>query len=254
MRAATSMWRPAASLHDNFAILWRDGFVADVSRSALPLRLVETIFAVDSTGFSSNKFVKWYDHKYGRERSEHAWLKLHAVVGVKSNVVVAAQVLDKDSADSPQFKALLEKTTENFHVGDFTADKAYLSHDNLGLVDALGATPLIPFKTNSTCGEPGSLWAKMYGYFTYRREDFLRRYHQRSNIESSFSAIKRLFGDAVRSKSAVAMRNEVLCKLVAFNLTCVIHEQEELGIGGEFWREEPVAEAPRAVLRFPGVG
>lgn len=35
-----------------------------VVRSSLPLRAVETTFAPDSTGFSTSRFVKWFDHKY----------------------------------------------------------------------------------------------------------------------------------------------------------------------------------------------
>ena len=67
----------------------------------------------------------------------------------------------------------------------------------------------------------------------FRRID--SRYHQRSNVESTFSAIKRKFGDAVHNKNDVAMKNEVLCKLIAPNLTCLIQEQCELGIEAVFW-------------------
>jgi hypothetical protein len=33
--------------------------------SALPLRSVEVDFAADSSGFSSSRFIPWFDHKYG---------------------------------------------------------------------------------------------------------------------------------------------------------------------------------------------
>jgi transposase len=46
------------------------------------------------------------------------------------------------------------------------------------------------------------------------REEFLRHYHKRSNVETAVMMIKSKFGDAVRSKTEVAMRNEVLCKQV----------------------------------------
>ena len=82
------------------------------------------------------------------------------------------------------------------------ADKAYLSNDNLDLVAKLGATPFIPFKSNSTPGEVGSVWERMYGYFTFRRPEFLKHYHARSNVESTFSMVKAKFQDAVRSKTA----------------------------------------------------
>jgi hypothetical protein len=80
----------------------------------------------------------------------------------------------------------------------------------------------------------------------------LKKYHQRSNIESTFAMVKAKFDDSVRSKSDVAMRNEVYCKFLAHNL-CVVHQSMiELGIDGLFWENEQKQE--REVLRFPGVG
>jgi hypothetical protein len=70
------------------------------------------------------------------------------------------------------------------------------------------------------------------------RKEFLRHYHQRCNVESTFSAIKRKFGDSVRSKGDVAMANEVLCKILAFNLTCCIAAWYELDIVPVFGENE----------------
>jgi hypothetical protein len=42
----------------------------------------------------------------------------------------------------------------------------------------------------------------------------------------------------VKSKTDTAMVNEVLCKFLAYNLCCLIHEQEELGIAPIFWKDE----------------
>ena len=65
----------------------------------------------------------------------------------------------------------------------------------------------------------------------------MQHYHRRSNVESCFSAIKRKFGDGVRSKGDVAMKNEVLCKLLAHNICVLIQEQHELGIDPIFWKD-----------------
>jgi hypothetical protein len=56
-------------------------------------------------------------------------------------------------------------------------------------------------------------------------------------VESTFSAIKRKFGDSVRSKTEVAMVNEVLCKILCHNICCLIQEQCELGIEPIFWKD-----------------
>ena len=50
--------------------------------------------------------------------------------------------------------------------------------------------------------------------------------------------VKRKFGDTVRSKTDMAMVNEVLCKFLCHNLCCLIQEQCELGIDPIFWQNE----------------
>jgi hypothetical protein len=57
----------------------------------------------------------------------------------------------------------------------------------------------------------------------------------------------RKFGENLRSRREVAQRNEVLCKLIAHNLTVVIHEMFEHGIAPAFLdRKEGVVEDPSA--------
>lgn len=225
-----------------------------IVQSSLPLRTVETVFAPDGTGFSVSRFVRWYDEKYGRERSGKDWVKAHAICGVKTNIVCAVEIEGRDANDCPQFKPLVEATAKNFTVKEVVADKAYLSHDNLALVEGLGGVPFVPFKSNSVQGEAGSLWEKMFFYYQFRREEFLQHYHQRSNAESTFSMLKAKFRDHVRSKSDVAMKNEVYCKFLCHNI-CVVHKSHvELGIEPVFWQNEPADEEPRRVLRFQQAG
>jgi transposase len=216
-----------------------------IVRSAMPLKAIETTFAVDSSGFSASKFVRWYDEKYGVQRSGHDWVKVHIACGVKTNIVTAVRILDRDAADCPQFVPLLKKTAETFTVREMTADKAYLSAENVEATAECGGTAFIAPKSTTT-GAAGGLFEKMFHYYSLRREEFLNHYHQRSNAESTFSAIKRKFGDHVRSKNETAMVNEALCKILGYNLTCVIHSQCELGIEAAFWSENEGG--PRDVL------
>jgi transposase len=135
------------------------------------------------------------------------------------------------------FKPLVEKTAENFTVKEVPADKAYLSHDNLELVERLGGTAYVPFKSNSVAGEAGTLWERMFHYYNFRRDEFLRHYHLRSNAESTFAMVKAKFRDHVRSKTDTAMKNEVLCKFLCHNVVVVHQSQVELGIEPVFWNE-----------------
>src|SRR5262249_21144570 len=95
-----------------------------IIRSSLPLRIIETEFAPDSSGFSTSRFVRWFDEKYGINRSAHDWVKAHIMTGVKTNVVTAIEIHERNTADSPQFKPLLQTTAANFTIKEVSADKA----------------------------------------------------------------------------------------------------------------------------------
>jgi hypothetical protein len=70
-----------------------------VVQSSRPLRAIETDFAIDSSGFASSKFVRWYDEKWGCTRQKCQWVKCHIASGIKTNCVCAVRILDKDAAD-----------------------------------------------------------------------------------------------------------------------------------------------------------
>ena len=212
-----------------------------IELSALPLKGVESDFAADSTGFSTCRFVRWYDHKWGHEKSQREWVKLHAMTGVRTNVVTAVEMTlnhGEGSSDYRQFMPLLTQTAANFELRDVLADKAYSGKDNLQAVSDAGGTPFIPFRGSPAIpGLPGhkplpwaSTWIKMYHLFSYQRDTFLARYHQRSNVETTFSMIKAKFGDSLRSKSEVGQFNEVLCKVIAHNLCVLIACMHEIGL------------------------
>lgn len=78
----------------------------------------------------------------------------------------------------------------------------------------------------------------LFYFYQYHRDEFLAVYHKRSRIESVFSSVKRKFGDYIRSRTDVAMKNEGLCKFLCHNICCVIKSQCVLGIEAEFWPEE----------------
>lgn len=207
-----------------------------IEESAAPLRAVETDFAVDASGFGTSRFVRWYDHKYGGEGRERVWLKAHLMVGVKTNVVTSVEVTPGTAHDSPYLTQLVKATAGRFAVKEVSADKGYLSKDNLAAVAAVGAVPYVPFKSNTT-GEGPELWRRLYHYFMFNRDDFLTHYHKRSNVETAFAMIKGKFGDAVRSKGETAQVNEVLCKVLAHNLCVLVQAIYELGVEPVFWQD-----------------
>ena len=139
-----------------------------VHESSLPLRAVETEFAIDSSGFGSCRFERWIDEKYGVPRKRAVWVKAHIACGVKTNVVTAVRVLDKDSADARQFAPLVKETATGFSIGEVSADKAYGSVENFEAVAGFGGNFYPSFKSNAT-GGVGGLFEKAFHYFSFKK-------------------------------------------------------------------------------------
>jgi transposase len=118
---------------------------------------------------------------------------------------------------------LVRETSKTFTVSEVSADKAYASLENFEAVAECGGLAFIAFKSNHT-GAVGGTFAKMFHWFKYKQEEYMARYHKRSNVESTFSMVKAKFGDSVRSRTDTAMVNEVLCKFIAHNLCCLVQE------------------------------
>ncbi len=215
-----------------------------ITRSALPLAALEQGFAPDSTGIRTTSFGAWLGEKHGDKR-EHIWLKAHALAGTKTHIIARVTVTGKDSNDCPQFDPLLRAAKEaGLPLREVYADKAYSSRANYALAQEIGFDLYVPFKSNATGrvrargygkeGASSTLWRKAFLFFQMHREEFEAKYHQRSNVESVFSALKRKFGETLRSRNPTAQVNELLAKVLAYNLTVLIHEFFEHGVVPDF--------------------
>lgn len=99
-----------------------------IAESASPLRPIETAFAVDSSGFSTTRFVRWFDVKYGNNEDWHDWIKMHITCGVTTHVVTGVELSSARTHDGPYFKSLIEQTAKaGFNMKEISADKAYLA-------------------------------------------------------------------------------------------------------------------------------
>ena len=210
-----------------------------IKLSAAPLKSVETDFAVDSSGFSTGQFMRWFDVKYGKEEDRRMWLKAHVMCGTRTNIITSVEISNGYSNDHGYFKPLMETAAANgFTLKEVSADKAYLSGENLLTTLRHGAIPYIPFKSNSKAqtsyGPKSTVWTRMLSFYNDNRDEFMAHYHKRSNVETVFHMLKSKFGQRLRSKTLTAQINEALCKVLCHNLCVVIQSQHELGIEVDF--------------------
>lgn len=206
-----------------------------IAEAALPLKAIESQFAIDATGFATSTYARWFDHKYGEAKRAQRWVKAHAMVGTATHVITSVEVTESNVNDAPMMESVLSATAVNFNVREVSADKAYLSSKNLDAIEAVGAVPYVPFKNNSR-SEGSAAWERMWHLYSLNREEFLAHYHRRSIVESTFSMIKRTLGANLRAKLPAAQVNEVLLKCLAHNLRVLVASIHELDIDPKFWR------------------
>jgi transposase len=223
-----------------------------IEDSSLPLKAVESDFAIDSTGFATQKYASWFDAKYGGLKTEAVWVKAHFATGVKTNIVTAVNIDHQSAHDSPQFPALVEKTAEGFKIGEMSADKAYAAESNFKAVESHGGQFFPMFKSNAT-GGVGGAFEKAFHYFSLNKEEYLTHYHKRSNVETTVSMVKRKFGDSVKAKNELAQKNEVYAKFVCHNICVLIQEMYVQGITPILCpvKREPHEETNLRILKFP---
>ncbi len=183
---------------------------------AQPLSVIEDVVAIDATGMS-NMYgqKKWVEVKLNYQLHKR-YVKLHLLCGVKTHVVFNVAVTDSRIGDTSMFKKLV--TGLRFQPKEILADAGYLSRDNVSTSNSLNITPYIMPKKNVTTKSLGCVgWGRMIRYFREHPLIFRAHYHQRSNVESYFSAFKRRFVDYIRAKGHVGQMNELLSRIVCLN-------------------------------------
>lgn len=211
-----------------------------IEESAAPLCAIEDgQYAIDSTGFSTVTYDRWFDQKHGKLCAAHPWVKLHVMVGTVTHAITGARVTSE--GDCPQLPALLARTREHHDVREVSADKAYSSVDNHNVLESFGVEAFIPFKVNAVVNPRAPVWSRHLCEFTLNQERFLAHYHRRSNVETVFAMMKARFGASVASRLPTAQVNEVLAMCVAHNLCCLVKAIFTAGLAPTFWQDAQAA-------------
>lgn len=214
-----------------------------IDEAAKPLRMFEETFAADGTGISTTSYARWFDHKWGKDQRKHKWIKLHMMIGVRTQIITAAEVTEGNMHDSPFLPGLVKTTATNFEMKNVCADLGYLGQENLRAIVAAGAEPRIPFKANSVESKHDDLWNRLLAFYTFNRPAFGAVYHKRSLTESTFSSIKRVLGGTVRAKTFEGQKTEVFMKVLCHNIRVLVQSMHELNVAPQFWADETTKEA-----------
>lgn len=151
-------------------------------------------------------------HKY----TSHEYVKLHAAIEMKWRSIVSFHFTRVRVHEATQLEKLLEPLWE---LGNVYADSGYLSVNNCWVIKEKGGTPYIrPKKTTTGKRNNGRAFTEMIEEYKENKEDWMKKYHQRSNIEAVFSSLKRKLGGYVTSIKRRIQHTEVALKIIVYNL------------------------------------
>ena len=159
------------------------GLIAESSR---PLAAIETDFAVDSTGFGTSQFFRYFSEKYGAkgsgERVEHDWLKCPRHGRRQDQRRDGRRHHRSQGPRRTAVRTARPSTAERFTIAEVSADKAYSSRASPGRRrwSRRNAVSPIHAPTRSAPLSAHRCWNKLFHYFSLQREEFVAHYHKRS--------------------------------------------------------------------------
>jgi len=203
-----------------------------------PVKDKEKVFAPDGTGLPRSMKLNWENDK-SKEYSYQGYEKMITMIGCKYKLFSAVEITDHPhDHESPYFQSLLHQTIETYdHIGSVPADSAFLSRDNCTLITGVGAIPRIYPKEGITLNSKGSAgWTEMLLDFIKDPQKWLREYHSRSIVESSFSAFKRGFSKPLRKRIKRRRKQEAFTRACDYNIKrlCYLKHLEDI-IAPEVW-------------------
>lgn len=201
-----------------------------IDETSKPLVLLEHDFSTDASGASTQTFSSWYSLRVGKKIHHRDHIMSHVTTSRLLNAAVAVNVECKKGKDSVYMREHVERVRRNFMIKDWSGDSMYLSRANCNAVAEAGGNPWFRLKKNTTA-KPKRLVAWKRMVIALRSDpEAMKRYHKRSNSESTFSAKKRKFGSSVRSKNDSAKENEEHSKWVGYNFSVLSRAKYQYGI------------------------
>lgn len=190
----------------------------------------DVVAAVDSSGFSLNKYGGWLFHKWNLEPAS-GWVKFHAMVDVRTQEVLSYVITDESCGDKSCFERLVDSALQAGHrVTSLLADAAYDKLEHWKLCRSLGIrfivninSPLLgKFIRNGRVIAKGvpERAAHIRRIREIGREAWKKEvgYSNRWRVEGAFSDLKRRFGDIMRARERSNMAADLYWRVVDYNL------------------------------------
>ncbi len=177
------------------------------------------VLALDSTGIKVTNRGEWMAHKWQKKRK--GFLKMHVGVDLSTKQILAVKVTDEHSHDSRHLEYLVRESGRYGTITKALGDGAFDCRQIFSYLDRHNIIPAIRVRRNSVPKSRGCYPRKIAvieQLADYRKWASSVSYGSRWIVESVFSAIKRMFGEEVRSKKKKNMIQELMLKISLYNM------------------------------------
>jgi hypothetical protein len=178
---------------------------------------------VDSTGLRLCGPGEWLIAKHGTRR-RRSWRKLHIGVDASTGQILASELTTHDVEDGSQVEPLLDQISGP--LASVIGDGAY---DQTGVYDSIaerhpGADVIVPPRSTAVLSDDGKTTPTqrdrhLQSIAEHGRRGWQKRsgYARRALVETAISRLKRVIGDALRSRTDRRRTTEIAIAVHALN-------------------------------------
>jgi hypothetical protein len=179
------------------------------------------VIAVDSTGVKVTNRGQWMSDKWNIKKK--GYLKIHIVVNIKTKEILALDITDEKVHDGKMLRKLANQVfnTQPHKIRSVLADGAHDTNKNFQYLEDKRITPgikvrknvIVLFRNNKMRNKEVRLQTK--DLLKWKKK---RKYGYRWMTETTFSSLKRMFGEYVSATKFQNMVKEMMIKVSLYNL------------------------------------
>lgn len=199
--------------------------------TSAPIEKEEKSFSADGTGLPLSIKQNYENDREDKDKHK-GYDKMAVMISNKFHIATAIASEKGTAHDSPLFEQLIKDTYSRFqNIDDIQLDAGFISRENCDLIANVGATPhIFPRKGIILRRRGSAAWRNMLTELIKDPQNWLRKYHERSNSECYFSAHKRRFTKPLLKKEKESRCVEALGRVTVLNICMLILAYFEHGV------------------------